>query len=81
MAAVYKTKGGDAWDLIAYLLYGNERYMKNLIEANPGYSDVLRFDAGIELKVPDLPAEDEEDEDLPFWHSGDDNSFWAEEAE
>ena len=34
MASTYTTIQGDTWDLIAYKLYGEEKYMKNLIEAN-----------------------------------------------
>ena len=34
MLGTYTTIQGDVWDLIAYKLYGDEKYMKNLIEAN-----------------------------------------------
>lgn len=78
MASTYKTILGDTWDLIAYKHYGSEKYMKNLIEANPKLSNVLRFDAGTEVTVPDLPTE--KSTNLPFWHSTDDNSIWGEEA-
>ena len=37
MASTYTTIQGDTWDLIAYKLYGEEKYMKNLIEANEEY--------------------------------------------
>lgn len=74
----YTTTQGDTWDLIAYDLYGAEKYMKLLIEANLPLSDTLVFSAGTVINVPDLP-EDSKD-DLPFWHSGDDNSIWLEEA-
>lgn len=46
MAEKYITEQGDTWDLIAYKLYGEERYMKNLIEANWPLLDILVFSAG-----------------------------------
>ena len=78
MASKYMTKTGDTWDLIAYQQLGNEKYMKELIEENLIYSSVLRFDGGTEITIPDIP--EETTSDLPFWHSDDDNSLWAEEA-
>lgn len=67
MAGTYKTIQGDTWDLIAYKLFGSEKCMKNLIEANWPLLDVLIFPSGIELTVPDLP--EEQDDDLPFWRN------------
>ena len=67
MAGTYKTIQGDTWDLIAYKLFGSEKYMKNLIEANWPLLDVLIFPSGIELSVPDLP--EEQDDDLPLWRN------------
>lgn len=77
MASTYTTTAGDTWDLIAYKLFGNERYMKNLIEANLQLTEILRFDAGTVITVPQIPAET--NRTLPFWHSTDDYA-WAEEA-
>ena len=70
MARTYTTIQGDAWDLIAYKVYGNEKYMRYLYEANWDQADRLVFPQGITLKVPDLP--DEPDEDAPFWRQDDD---------
>lgn len=67
MASTYTTVQGDTWDLIAYKLYGEEKYMKYLIEANWTLLDVLIFSSGTVLIVPDLP--EEVDEDRPFWRS------------
>ena len=67
MAGKYVTQQGDTWDLIAYRLFGEERRMKNLIEANWPLLDVLVFSAGTEITVPDLP--EETDGDLPFWRA------------
>ena len=65
----YTTIQGDVWDLIAYKLYGDEKYMKNLIEANWQYIDVVVFSSGTVLNVPDIP--EEEIEGVPFWREGD----------
>lgn len=67
MASTYTTVQGDTWDLIAYKLYGEEKYMKYLIEANWTLLDVLIFSSGTVMTVPDLP--EETDEDKPFWRS------------
>ena len=79
MALSYKTVSNDTWDLIAYKLFGNERYMKNLIEANIELAGILKFDTGTELVIPDIPIETSDN--LPFWHDTDDNTIWAEEVE
>jgi len=78
MARVYKTVSGDTWDLIAYQQMGSEKYMKELMDANWDLIDILRFDAGTELTIPDIDIAS--DSALPFWHSDDDNSIWGEEA-
>lgn len=79
MASIYTTISGDTWDLIAWKQLGSERYMGTLIEANYPYAEVLRFDADIKITIPDIP--EETPDDLPFWHSDDDNTIWAEEAD
>lgn len=65
MAKTYTTIQGDTWDRIAWLMYGEEKYMKYLIEANWPLIDTLVFGSGTEVVVPDLP--EEADEDLPYW--------------
>lgn len=67
MANTYTTVQGDTWDLIAYKLYGEEKCMRYLIEANWPLLDVLIFPSGTVLNVPDIP--EEYDEDAPFWRS------------
>lgn len=71
MAGTYTTVLGDAWDGIAFKLFGDEKYMKELIEANWRYTDTLVFGSGIVLDVPDI--DESEDEDLPFWRENDDS--------
>jgi phage tail protein X len=62
----YITRSGDTWDAIAYRaiggqratgpLPGDERFMYLMLEANPEQNYVARFNAGVELVVPDLPV-------------------------
>lgn len=79
MAGTYTTIQGDTWDSIAYKLYGAEKYMKNLIEANWPLLDILIFSAGTVITVPDLPEESEDD--APFWRSEDPDAKLQEEGE
>ena len=60
----YTTIQGDVWDLIAWKLYGDEKYMKNLIEANWDYIDTVVFSSGTVLNVPEIDG-------VPFWREGD----------
>ncbi len=62
---VYTTVQGDTWDIIALKVYGDERYMSNLLKANPRYIDIMFFSAGIEITCPDI--EEEIIENLPPW--------------
>ena len=78
MASTYKTVSGDTWDLIAYKVLGNEKYMQQILRANWVLSDILLFSAGTEVVIPDVDVEP--DDNLPFWHSSDDNSIWGREA-
>ena len=41
MSSTYSTVQGDMWDLISYRVYGTEKYVKNLLEANPQYRNVV----------------------------------------
>lgn len=50
----YITAQGDTWDLIALRVYGSERYMTVLIEANPEHQETVIFPAGVRLKVPEV---------------------------
>jgi phage tail protein X len=56
MPSTYTTQQGDMWDLVAYRLWGRERLFHLLLAANPAHREVLVFDAGVVLAVPDLPA-------------------------
>jgi phage tail protein X len=62
----YRTRSGDTWDAISYRVYGAERYMDVLLDANPEHNYTARFDEGVDLVVPDLPAQ-ERPASLPPW--------------
>lgn len=63
----YTTIQGDAWDTIAYRLWGEERHMDRLIQTNVDHADVLIFPAGVKLFVPDAPARRSYLKELPPW--------------
>ena len=72
MSTTYTTIQGDTWDLISFRLFGSEKYMKNLIEANWPLLETLVYSSGTVITVPELP--EESDEDAPFWRQTVDNS-------
>lgn len=51
---IYITNTGDMWDLIAYRVYGSERYMRELLIANSQYRDIVIFAAGVRIVCPDI---------------------------
>ena len=69
--STYTTIQGDTWDLISFKIFGEEKYMRYLIEANWDLADVLSFSSGVEISIPELP--EETDEDAPFWRTESDN--------
>ncbi len=56
MTTTYRTIQGDFFDDIAYRTYGSEKYGVSIMTANPGYADVVRFDAGITLTIPQVAS-------------------------
>ncbi len=67
-ARIYRTVQGDAFDAVAFRLWGDERMARRLIEANPEYADVLVFSAGVELLVPDATPSTTVPR-LPAWYA------------
>ena len=65
-AEIYVTHQGEAWDAIAFRLWGQERFFMELVKANPQYRDVILFPAGVELAVPSRP-ENLRQPELPPW--------------
>jgi len=48
----YITMNGDTFDILALDAYNEETKAHLIIQANPEYSNVLIFDAGVKLKIP-----------------------------
>ena len=57
MSIVYKTIQGDTWDGIAVKVYGDEKYLNNLLEKNQKYKDIIIFSSGVSLELPKIEAE------------------------
>ena len=62
---IYTTIQGNMWDSIAYKLYGDEKYMCQLMQCNLELLDIFIFGAGTVLNVPELELESETD--MPSW--------------
>lgn len=62
----YTTQQGDAWDAIAYRLWGEERLLMELVQANSEYLDTVIFPAGVTLRVPQQPEQYIQTE-MPPW--------------
>lgn len=54
---VYKTIQGDTWDGIAVKVYGDEKYMNELFEANQAYREIIIFPANVSLSLPDIQTQ------------------------
>lgn len=68
MAGTYTTRQGDAWDAIAYQVYGSVKYTGWLMEHNHPNLDTFRFRAGVVLQTPD-PPEDSLADNMPIWRT------------
>ena len=68
MEKTYTTKQGDAWDAIAFQVYGDVIYTGFLMQANFPHLDTFVFDAGVVLQTPDLP-EDDDLANAPIWRT------------
>ena len=66
-AKTYRTIQDDAFDAIAYRLWGDEHLAGALIAANPEHADVLLFEAGVTLAVPLAPVRSKAAASLPLW--------------
>ena len=55
MSNRYTTTQGDMWDSISLRIYGTEKLMHALIEANHHYRHVAVFPANRELVIPEPP--------------------------
>ena len=68
MANTYTTNQGDAWDAIAFHVYGDEKLAGWLMQNNFPHLDAFVFDAGVVLQTPP-PPEDAQGTNAPIWRS------------
>lgn len=54
---VYKTIQDDTWDGIAVKVYGDEKYMNELLEANQAYREIIIFPANVSLFLPNIQTQ------------------------
>ena len=69
MANTYTTVEGDTFDGLALRFYNDEKLSSTIIQANPDHCDVLIFEAGIVLSIPDAVTATPP-ESLPPWRRG-----------
>lgn len=67
MTKTYTTELGDMWDSIALSQLGNSYYSNQLIDANRKYSDVVVFEPGVILVIPELVISEQSKVNLPPW--------------
>lgn len=65
--SLYTTVLGDTWDMVSFKIWGNEKYAKELVEANLNYVEIVIFSAGTVLNVPDIAINTEDYSSLPPW--------------
>ena len=58
MAGRYHAVQGDAWDHIALITMGDERYMEELVKANYRHRQKITMDGGEILAIPDVEEEE-----------------------
>ena len=68
MPTEYTTISGDTWDGIALNVYGSEEKADWLMQHNLQHIGKTRFESGVVLATPDLPAE--KSSTLPPWKRG-----------
>lgn len=49
----YIACSGDTWDSISYKVFDNEFLYTNLMDANRQFSDMVTFDGGEVITIPD----------------------------
>ncbi|WP_121614795.1 tail protein X [Virgibacillus halodenitrificans] len=64
----YRTVSGDTFDKIAYDHYKDEKFAIHIMEANIIYANVLVFNAGVDLIIPDIDVTPTSN--LPPWKRG-----------
>ena len=66
MADKIVAKEGEQWDEVAKRALGAERYMTDMLRANPGYRYYVTLPGGLELTVPEVES-DTTPSNLPPW--------------
>lgn len=69
MADIHITVDGDTFDTLALRYYNDEKLASDIIQANPDYGDVLIFENGIALVIPEVSTVTPP-ETLPPWRRG-----------
>lgn len=54
---VYRTLQGDTWDGIAVKVYGDEKYMNVLLEANQVHRERIIFPANVILSLTNVATQ------------------------
>lgn len=63
----YTTKQGDRWDSISFDMYGDVKYMTEIIAANTEIPVDLAIPANTDLRIPVLDIQQTQNELLPPW--------------
>ncbi len=66
MAKIHITSCGDTFDMLALRYFSNEKLASAIIRENPDYCDVLIFEDGVPLVIPEAAAVTPP-ETLPPW--------------
>lgn len=66
MSKTYTTIQGDMWDLISLREYGSDKFSHILLDNNRNLVEIVIFDAGTEVFIPDLATEDD-GINIPAW--------------
>jgi phage tail protein X len=67
MESTYTTIQGDTWDIIAYRVYGSEKYIGYLMQSNFDLLDIFIFSSGTIIKTSALAETTSAISDLPIW--------------
>lgn len=50
---IYTCSQGDTWDSVAFKAYGDEFLFPQIMEENRDYADVVTFEGGEKIDIPD----------------------------
>ena len=55
MPKTFLVPQGSVWDWLSWKLYGDERFIYTLLDANPALRHVVQFEEPATITVPDKP--------------------------